>query len=163
MLAAKKVGKPAKVDVCHTEGNGSFHLINVSSNALPAHIAHGDAQPGDGVPGDPTKEFDDVCGLVDAGPPPAFTTFLPGEASGQSVTLSCEEGTISVTEAVYGGNCVGGGFSPDTRYPLDVDETAHLADACDGEQTCAYTVNHTVIGDLYFGCPKTYEATWTCE
>ena len=40
-----------KVVVCHKEGNGSFHTINISSNALPAHLAHGDIVPdadGDG-------------------------------------------------------------------------------------------------------------------
>ena len=33
------------VDVCHREGNGSFHLITVASQAVPAHRAHGDAHP----------------------------------------------------------------------------------------------------------------------
>jgi hypothetical protein len=31
-----------KVDVCHQRGNGNWHVINVSQNALPAHLAHGD-------------------------------------------------------------------------------------------------------------------------
>jgi hypothetical protein len=57
-----------KVDVCHREGNGSFHLINVSANAVPAHLAHGDALPGDMVPGMDGKKFDEVCNVVDAGP-----------------------------------------------------------------------------------------------
>ena len=37
-----------KADVCHLEGNGFYHLINVSVNALPAHLAHGDGIPGEG-------------------------------------------------------------------------------------------------------------------
>ncbi|MGL6269844.1 MAG: MopE-related protein, partial [Chitinophagaceae bacterium] len=40
-----------KIDVCHREGNGSFHTINISKNALAAHVAHGDIVPdadGDG-------------------------------------------------------------------------------------------------------------------
>jgi len=41
---------PAKVDVCHVKGNGSYHLINVSEKALPAHLAHGDGQVGGEVP-----------------------------------------------------------------------------------------------------------------
>ena len=32
--------------ICHAEGNGSFHLINVSVNAIPAHEAHGDGYLG---------------------------------------------------------------------------------------------------------------------
>lgn len=41
-----------KIDVCHKEGNGSSHTINISINAWPAHQAHGDVrlddQDGDG-------------------------------------------------------------------------------------------------------------------
>lgn len=46
--AGKNTGK---IDVCHKEGNGSWHTINISNNALPAHLAHGDIVPdadGDG-------------------------------------------------------------------------------------------------------------------
>lgn len=43
---ASAVGSPqGKVDVCHRTGNGGFHEINISMNALPAHLAHGDVQP----------------------------------------------------------------------------------------------------------------------
>jgi uncharacterized protein (TIGR02145 family) len=42
----------SKIDVCHKEGNGSSHTINISINAWPAHQAHGDVrlddQDGDG-------------------------------------------------------------------------------------------------------------------
>lgn len=47
--ATKKSGKSGKVDVCHSMGNGKFNKINVSANALPAHLAHGDVIPGAGV------------------------------------------------------------------------------------------------------------------
>jgi hypothetical protein len=40
---ATTIGKPQdKVDLCHLTGNGSFHQITVSANALPAHLRHGD-------------------------------------------------------------------------------------------------------------------------
>jgi hypothetical protein len=43
---ATVMGRPQdKVDVCHVTGNGSFHEINISKNALPAHLRHGDAMP----------------------------------------------------------------------------------------------------------------------
>jgi hypothetical protein len=43
---ASTMGKPQdKVNVCHVTGNGSFHEINISRNALPAHMAHGDVLP----------------------------------------------------------------------------------------------------------------------
>jgi hypothetical protein len=36
-------GSPqGKQDICHQTGNGSFHVINVSANAVPAHLRHGD-------------------------------------------------------------------------------------------------------------------------
>lgn len=39
-------GSPqGKVDICHLTGNGSYHIINVSANAMPAHLAHGDVLP----------------------------------------------------------------------------------------------------------------------
>lgn len=43
--------KASKTDVCHNAGNGNWHTININSNALPAHLAHGDIVPdadGDG-------------------------------------------------------------------------------------------------------------------
>ena len=40
-----------KVQLCHRTGNGSYHLIEVSINAEPAHRAHGDAKIGEPVPG----------------------------------------------------------------------------------------------------------------
>ena len=61
--------KPAtKVDICHREGNGTYHLITVSERAVPAHLARGDGFPGELVPGMPGKKFDESCNVVDAGP-----------------------------------------------------------------------------------------------
>lgn len=40
-----------KVDVCHSQGNGSYILINISEPAFPSHIDHGDNAPGEQVPG----------------------------------------------------------------------------------------------------------------
>ncbi len=65
-----------KVDVCHVDGQGIYRLINVSANALPAHLAHGDALPGDVLPGDPPQRFAADCTLED-------------------VTLSAEPGGIT--------------------------------------------------------------------
>ncbi len=35
-------GPAPKVDVCHRTGAGTFHLINISQNAVQKHIDHGD-------------------------------------------------------------------------------------------------------------------------
>ena len=53
-----------KVDVCHREGNGSYHTISVAPQALSTHYAHGDALPGDAVPGNPAYVFNESCALV---------------------------------------------------------------------------------------------------
>lgn len=50
-----------KIALCHAEGNGSYHLIDVSVSAEPAHREHGDGAVGDPVPADPTKKFDQNC------------------------------------------------------------------------------------------------------
>lgn len=53
--------KAEKVDVCHKEGNGSYHLINISDSAFDAHIAHGDAAPGQAVPDMEGYVFSEDC------------------------------------------------------------------------------------------------------
>lgn len=50
-----------QVQLCHRTGNGSYHLIQVGASAEPAHRAHGDARPGEAVPGSPGKVFTASC------------------------------------------------------------------------------------------------------
>jgi len=67
----------SKIDVCHKEGNGSSHVINISINAWPAHQAHGDVrlddQDGDGyVPNNdcgvgPMGDCNDVNAAINPG------------------------------------------------------------------------------------------------
>jgi hypothetical protein len=52
-----------KVQLCHRTGNGSYHLIEVSINAEPAHRAHGDGKIGDAVPGAPGSVFGAGCSV----------------------------------------------------------------------------------------------------
>lgn len=53
-----------KVNVCHNRGNGSYGPLSISTNALPAHLAHGDVQQPNGlVPGSPGFVFDSECGV----------------------------------------------------------------------------------------------------
>lgn len=63
LAAPGQVAGGDKVDLCHRTGNGSYHLLNVSVSAEPAHRAHGDAAPGELVPGDPYLRFDAACGI----------------------------------------------------------------------------------------------------
>ena len=50
-----------KVSLCHREGNGDYHLIDISVNAESAHRAHGDAKVGEAVPGTQKQVFDANC------------------------------------------------------------------------------------------------------
>jgi hypothetical protein len=155
-IGAKAAAADAgKVTVCHKTGNG-HNLITVSGNALQAHLGHGDGQPGDGT-------YDAACEIptIDPGP---FTAFASGEASGKTVMLSCDAGVIQVLEGLYGQNCADAGYSPPPSPPSNQnpDKTAHLAASCNGESSCVYSINHTLIGDPFFGCPKDYRAKWTC-
>ena len=53
--------RTGKVSLCHAEGNGSYHQIDVSESSEPAHRDHGDAEIGEPVPGRPFMIFDANC------------------------------------------------------------------------------------------------------
>ncbi len=161
VIAARAAAANAgRVTICHKTGNG-YNLITVSGNAVQAHLGHGDHVAPEGATSAADCALDPVDPVdpIDPGP---FTAFASGESSGKTVMLTCEAGVIQVISGLYGENCVGGGYSPVAPSAADPDKTWHLAETCDGETSCAYTVNHTVIGDPFFGCRKDYEATWTC-
>ena len=40
---ALNLSAAVKVKVCHRTGNGSAHVIEISENAVPAHLNHGDS------------------------------------------------------------------------------------------------------------------------
>jgi hypothetical protein len=79
------------VPVCHLEGNGSSHLIQVNVNALPAHLGHGDVrlddQDGDGFFPDNDCGFEPMgdCDDTDA-------TIYPGaeETCGDGIDQDCD-------------------------------------------------------------------------
>ena len=52
------------VDVCHRNDTGGYQLITVAAQAVSAHRAHGDALPGEAVPGNPGFTFDAICAQV---------------------------------------------------------------------------------------------------
>jgi len=64
-------GPAPKLDICHALGNGNFQLINISANAESSHRAHGDAQPGELIPGsNPSLRLDTACRPMPAAPAP---------------------------------------------------------------------------------------------
>jgi hypothetical protein len=52
-----------KIQLCHRTGNGSYHLIEVSVDAEPAHRGHGDGKIGEAVPGMTGKVFGATCAV----------------------------------------------------------------------------------------------------
>ena len=62
-LAPTEGEEGPKVRICHRTGNGSYHLIEISINAEPAHRAHGDAKIGEAVPGSTGKTFGAGCSV----------------------------------------------------------------------------------------------------
>ena len=47
----------ARIRLCHLEGNGDYHLIEVDASAEADHMAHGDVDAADPM-------FDDNCGIL---------------------------------------------------------------------------------------------------
>jgi len=76
-----------KVDVCHMDGTGVYHLINISDNAYPAHQEHGDAYTGELVPNLPGKKFADDCSVINVKELVDSLTILPNGASFTSISL----------------------------------------------------------------------------
>ena len=98
-----------QVDVCHVDDNGIFNLINVNVNALPAHRGHGDALPGEPVPGSTALVFNESCGQVgidiekstngeDADPPPG-SDIVEGSSVAWSYVVS-NTGNVQLTGVV---------------------------------------------------------------
>jgi hypothetical protein len=56
--------RAGKAGVCHRRWDGAFDLIDVSTNAVAAHLGHGDGLPDGAVPGDPSRKFDASCAIV---------------------------------------------------------------------------------------------------
>ena len=50
-----------KVDVCHRDLSGDYTLITIADAAYDTHVDHGDASPGDPVPGMSGYVFDAAC------------------------------------------------------------------------------------------------------
>jgi hypothetical protein len=76
-----KAGDDYKVLVCHVTGNGTSHVIDIDSHALPAHLAHGDSLdvptgygPGDPCVATPPPPVDPT---TPPPPPPVYPTTPP--------------------------------------------------------------------------------------
>ena len=83
-----------KVDVCHVTGNGSSILITIAEAALPAHLNHGDGQPGDPVPGMEGFVFDESCDPVIAVPTDGLVAYYPFNGNTNDESSNGNHGTV---------------------------------------------------------------------
>ncbi len=84
-----------KVDVCHVTGNGSYILITIAEPALPAHLNHGDGQPGDPVSGMEGFVFDESCEPVIAVPTDGLVAYYPFNGNANDESGNGNDGTVS--------------------------------------------------------------------
>lgn len=143
-------GGQAKLDVCHvSQGNGHVRLISIAEPALAAHLAHGDTQPGDAVPGEGLVGSD--CGVLQVGLDPATTyaTALFGGAGGAEFIDVCPAGSVAVGADGIGVTYIGiatmYNFSLHCRV-LNVDGTLGAATSVGGRGTGLGTFNAAPFG-----------------
>lgn len=97
MAAAAGAAPAEKVDVCHLDADtGTYHLINISENAFEAHVAHGDASPGEAVPTMAHYTFDQECVPVED------LLVVDGSASGKASSYPGLTVTIQIWRNLLG-------------------------------------------------------------
>ena len=80
-----------KTAVCHATGSEAnpYVLIDVADASLPAHTEHGDASPGEAVPGtDGTFAFDEACGAVPSFRPECSIEYGTNDMGRATATIS---------------------------------------------------------------------------
>ena len=84
---------------------------------------------------------------------PSINLALPAQGSARAQSAQPDAAAIIVSEATYGGNC---------KAPRN-NALEALAKACNGRGDCEYVVDHNLLGDPAFGCPKDFAARWRCS
>jgi hypothetical protein len=132
-----------RVSVCHMEGNGSYHLIEVSKMAVPAHRRHGDALPGEPVPDAEGFVFGSDCGLEE--PTPVVAPGFSGLTEEGSLRLRQEnsggEIYLGVSDLGVGENRVEANRTwPDGTYlvSFSYDGSGTISSSVDGDNNLEY-------------------------
>ena len=130
--------RSGKVSLCHKEGNGTYHLIDVSTDAEAAHRAHGDGKIGDPVPGDLLKIFDENC--RPAGPGVDIEKFTNGEDADNAPGPSIQVGQpITWTYRVTNTGTI-------NLSSVAVSDDRGVAVSCAGQTTVAPSASMTCTG-----------------
>lgn len=99
-----------KVDVCHVTGNGDSILINISSQAIPAHERHGDTVMGEGAEAECGETADEA---------PAETA--PEDATPEASPVPDEDGDDATEETETGTPAASPAASPVASPVVDGD------------------------------------------
>jgi len=150
----------SKIDVCHKEGNGSSHVINISINAWPAHQAHGDVrlddQDGDGyVPNNdcgvgPMGDCNDVNAAINPGAAEICNNGIDENCNGL-IDENCIPSVTICGQIWMQKNLDVSTYRNGDPIPQVTDEAAWFRDG-DAGAWCWYqnnTANGTVYGKLY--------------
>lgn len=136
-------GTPLKVDVCHVDDEGGVRLITISDRAFETHIEHGDAAPGDPVPGMIGYLFDEACTPVSV-----ETTFAVAYTDvvddGAGYDPDVDVLISKLVDANGSGAPDAGDMVITDQYPLDVDATAFGR----------FTVNEHVVATVTSGSDR---------
>lgn len=141
-MAIPAFAAPAqKVDVCHNTSSetNEWVLISISDNAWDAHASHGDASPGDAVPGMEGYVFDDSCNPEPSGPPAGC---YDNYGSDVDITYSGTPDVLAniVAHESTDGSCSGEQFATGTLV---------IADSAEEAEAICVTVGSFFIGQTW--------------
>lgn len=138
-LPAAQNGAPAKSFVCHVDSLGSFRLLELTTSALPAHMAHGDGSPGGPVPNQ-AEVFGQACERLPDGDQDGVADGVdncPAVANPDQADVD-EDGTGNACDATNDRDRDNDGWSneidncPDTFNLIQEDgDSDGIGDACD--------------------------------
>jgi hypothetical protein len=94
---------PAKVELCHYDRtNGTWSLISVKEKAVAQHLAHGDGEPGEAVPGMNGYTFSATCQPTPAALTITYVNDLLLHPDLQpSQTLALNQAPVDVDDPLY--------------------------------------------------------------
>lgn len=135
-----------------TSGNATSTMATACNGRSRCTFAVDVGQLGDPAPGKP-KDFQYTYACEAPSTPSGATeSKLAAEASGKTLALACATGAIAVADATYGQD----------QGAQWGNATAAVQAACNGKPSCAYVVDHAVLGDPAPGKAKGFIAHHTC-
>jgi hypothetical protein len=161
LMVSAASAAPVKVDVCHLNSLGWWQVNTVHENAVTPHLNHGDALPGEAVPGMGMYTFDDNC--VPVAPPSPATLVLedvrlpPVGNWGRLTGSGLMPGADVFVCFDAAGECRLNAFHPDANGDIFLEGLA----ACNGDNTGIFY--QTLRADGSMIASNTVDQTKTCS